>query len=123
MILAAAAQAISRNKLRSVLTTLGVFIGVAALIAMVAVGQGANAAVEKEIENLGTNLLVVLPAATTSSGVRGGHGSASTLTVDDARAIPREAPEAAKGPFVPREGTRVRRLDSSGWITRLCTSR
>jgi len=85
MVLAAAAQAIMRNKLRAVLTMLGVFIGVAALIAMVAVGQGANAAVEKEIENLGTNLLVVLPGATTSNGVRGGHGSASTLTVDDAR--------------------------------------
>src|SRR4029077_10238161 len=80
MVLAAAAQAIMRNKLRAVLTMLGVFIGVAALIAMVAVGQGANAAVEKEIESLGTNLLVILPGATTTNGVRGGHGSASSLT-------------------------------------------
>jgi len=59
----AALQAISRNKMRSSLTMLGVFIGVAALIAMVAVGQGANEAVLKQIESLGTNLLVVQPGA------------------------------------------------------------
>ena len=116
MILAAAAQAISRNKLRSVLTTLGVFIGVAALIAMVAVGQGANAAVEKEIENLGTNLLVVLPGATTSSGVRGGHGSASTLTVDDARAIPREAPAVERVSYMVRQLGQVE-YESQNWTT------
>src|SRR4029077_6625635 len=87
MALVAAGRALARNKLRSALTVLGVFIGVAALIAMVAVGQGANAAVEAEIASLGTNLLVVLPGATTSSGVRAGFGSASTLTVSDAEAI------------------------------------
>ena len=63
MIMAAAVQAIGRNKMRSALTMLGVFIGVAALIAMVAVGQGANEAVRKQIESLGTNLVVVLPGA------------------------------------------------------------
>ena len=66
MILTTAAQALGRNKLRSALTMLGVFIGVAALIAMVAVGQGANEAVQEQIESLGTNLLVVLPGATTA---------------------------------------------------------
>ena len=90
MILAAAMQALRRNQMRSALTMLGVFIGVAALIAMVAVGQGANEAVRKQIESLGTNLLVVLPGATTTSGVRAGYGSASTLTVKDAQAIRRE---------------------------------
>ena len=59
MIVGAAVQALRRNLLRSSLTMLGVFIGVAALIAMVAVGQGANEAVRKQIESLGTNLLVV----------------------------------------------------------------
>ncbi len=59
MIAGAALQALARNKMRSALTMLGVFIGVAALIAMVAVGQGANEAVRKQIESLGTNLLVV----------------------------------------------------------------
>ena len=95
MIVAAALQALARNKMRSALTMLGVFIGVAALIAMVAVGQGANEAVRKQIESLGTNLLVVVPGATTMGGMRGGHGSASTLTVVDAAAIRREDPAVA----------------------------
>jgi macrolide transport system ATP-binding/permease protein len=116
MVLAAAAQAIMRNKLRAVLTMLGVFIGVAALIAMVAVGQGANAAVEKEIENLGTNLLVVLPGATTSNGVRGGHGSASTLTVDDARAIPRDAPAVERVSYMVRQMGQVE-YEGQNWTT------
>ncbi|HDR9511526.1 macrolide ABC transporter ATP-binding protein/permease [Burkholderia cepacia] len=90
MTLSAAALALWRNKMRSALTVLGVFIGVAALIAMVAVGKGANEAVRKQIESLGTNLLVVVPGATTATGVRAGSGSASTLTVDDARALRRE---------------------------------
>ena len=92
MVAGAAAQAIVRNKMRSALTMLGVFIGVAALIAMVAVGQGANDAVKKQIESLGTNLLVVMPGATTSGGVRAGFGSASTLLETDAQAILREDP-------------------------------
>ena len=116
MVLAAAAQAITRNKLRAVLTMLGVFIGVAALIAMVAVGQGANAAVEKEIENLGTNLLVILPGATTANGVRGGHGSASTLTVDDARAIPREAPAVERVSYMVRQMGQVE-YEGQNWTT------
>ena len=70
MILAAAAQAIGRNKMRSALTMLGVFIGVAALIVMVAVGQGANEAVRKQIESLGTNVVVILPGAATTGGIR-----------------------------------------------------
>ena len=70
MILGAAVQALGRNKMRSMLTMLGVFIGVAALIAMVAVGQGANEAVRKQIESLGTNLLGILPGATTRGSRR-----------------------------------------------------
>ncbi len=96
MIIAAAMQAIWRNMMRSMLTMLGVFIGVAALIAMVAVGQGANEAVRKQIESLGTNLIVVLPGARTAGGARGGFGSASTLTTSDAQAIRRgKAPRSA----------------------------
>src|SRR5579862_2955864 len=67
MALKAAGRALARNKLRSALTMLGIFIGVAALIAMVAVGQGANQAVKDQIASLGTNLLIVLPGAVTSS--------------------------------------------------------
>jgi macrolide transport system ATP-binding/permease protein len=103
MAVVAAARALARNKLRSALTVLGVFIGVAALIAMVAVGQGANAAVEAEIASLGTNLLVVLPGATTSSGVRSGFGSASTLTVADAEAIQTEDPAVAVVGYLDRQ--------------------
>ena len=103
MILVAAAQALGRNKMRSVLTMLGVFIGVAALIAMVAVGQGANEAVKKQIESLGTNLLVVVPGATTTTGVRGGSGSASTLTVSDALALHREDPAVGVVSYLIRQ--------------------
>jgi macrolide transport system ATP-binding/permease protein len=103
MVLTTAAQAIGRNKMRSALTMLGVFIGVAALIAMVAVGQGANEMVRKQIESLGTNMVVVLPGALTSGGMRAGFGSASTLTVEDARAIRREASAVAKVGYLIRQ--------------------
>jgi len=87
MAVVAAGRAIKRNKLRAALTMLGIFIGVAAVITMVAVGDGARASVEAQINSLGTNLLVVLPGATTANGVRAGLGSNSTLTVGDAQAI------------------------------------
>ncbi|HTY56253.1 MAG TPA: ABC transporter permease [Candidatus Binataceae bacterium] len=90
MALSAAARALSRNKTRSALTMLGIFIGVAAVIAMVAVGDGARYSVQQQIQSLGTNLLVILPGATTSSGARIGYGSASTLTVADAEALEKE---------------------------------
>jgi macrolide transport system ATP-binding/permease protein len=95
MALLAAWRALVRNKMRAALTMLGIFIGVAALITMVAVGQGANAAVKARIESLGTNLLIVLPGATTRSGVRAGFGSASTLTVADAKALKNADPAVA----------------------------
>jgi macrolide transport system ATP-binding/permease protein len=103
MLAAAATQAIMRNKMRSALTMLGVFIGVAALIAMVAVGQGANEAVRKQIARLGTNLLVVVPGATTMGGIRGGLGSASTLTVADAVALRREASAVGSVSYLIRQ--------------------
>ena len=103
MILAAAVQAIRRNMMRSALTMLGVFIGVAALIAMVAVGQGANEAVRKQIERLGTNLVVVQPGARTAGGVRSGAGSASTLTIADAQAIMREATAVSEVGYLIRQ--------------------
>src|ERR1039457_220569 len=87
MAVVAAGRAIKRNKLRAALTMLGIFIGVAAVITMVAVGDGARASVEAQINSLGTNLVVVLPGATTANGVRAGLGSNSTLTVGDAQAI------------------------------------
>jgi macrolide transport system ATP-binding/permease protein len=103
MVTASALQALARNKMRSALTMLGVFIGVAALIAMVAVGEGANQAVRKQIESLGTNLVVVMPGAARMGGFRGGSGSASTLTVSDAEAIRREASAANSVSYTIRQ--------------------
>jgi macrolide transport system ATP-binding/permease protein len=116
MIIAAAAQAIGRNKLRSALTMLGVFIGVAALIAMVAVGEGANEVVRKQIESLGTNMLVVLPGATTTNGLRAGFGSASTLTVSDAEAIRREDPAVGLVSYLIRQLGQVE-YGNQNWTT------
>ncbi|MBS0534228.1 MAG: ABC transporter permease [Proteobacteria bacterium] len=116
MIVAAALQAIHRNMMRSALTMLGVFIGVAALIAMVAVGQGANEAVRKQIESLGTNLVVVLPGARTAGGMRGGFGSASTLTTGDAQAIRREAPAASEVSYIIRQSGQIQ-SGNQNWAT------
>jgi len=116
MVMTAAAQAIWRNKMRSALTMLGVFIGVAALIAMVSVGQGANEAVRKQIERLGTNLVVVLPGAVTTGGLRGGFGSASTLTVADAHTIRREAPAVTEVSYLISQSGQAR-FANQNWTT------
>ncbi|MGO8954536.1 MAG: ABC transporter permease [Rhodomicrobium sp.] len=118
MILSVAAQAINRNRMRSALTMLGVFIGVAALIAMVAVGQGANEAVRKQIESLGTNLLVVVPGAVVTGGFRGGSGSASTLTISDVQAIRREAPSVAKVSYLIRQQGQAQ-YGNQDWTTNI----
>ncbi|HXY59121.1 MAG TPA: ABC transporter permease [Methylocystis sp.] len=118
MIVSAAVAAIARNKLRSALTMLGVFIGVAALIAMVAVGDGANAAVRKQIESLGTNLAVVLPGAVLTGGARAGFGSASTLTVADAQAIRREATTVSLVAYLMRQMGQVQ-LGNQNWTTNI----
>ncbi len=87
-----AVRALLRNKMRSFLTTLGIIIGVSAVIAMVAIGEGAKARVEESFASMGSNLLIVLPGTTTSGGMRGGFGSMPTLTWDDLRAIRSEVP-------------------------------
>jgi macrolide transport system ATP-binding/permease protein len=107
MALSAAARALQRNKLRAALTMLGIFIGVAAVIAMVAVGDGARYSVQQQIQSLGTNLLVVLPGATTSNGVHAGFGSTSTLTVGDAQAIAKEVSAAAAVSYMDRQVAQV----------------
>jgi putative ABC transport system permease protein len=85
-----ALRALMRNKMRSFLTTLGMIIGVAAVIFSVAVGEGAKAKVEEAFASMGSNLLIVLPGSNTSGGARGGSGSQPTLTWDDMRAIQNE---------------------------------
>ena len=118
MIVSAALQAIFRNKTRSALTTLGVFIGVAALITMVAVGQGANDTVRKQIESLGTNLVVVVPGSRTTGGVRGGFGSATTLTVEDARAILRDDPAVGQVSYLIRQSGQIQ-YGNQNWTTNI----
>jgi putative ABC transport system permease protein len=83
-------RALRRNKMRSVLTALGIIIGVAAVIAMVGIGNGAKAQVEAQIAGLGQNVILVFSGSTTSSGIRTGWGGAGTLKVEDAEAIRRE---------------------------------
>jgi len=82
--LVSALRILRRNPLRAGLTMLGIIIGIGAVVAMVSLGQGATASVQAEISSLGTNVLIIVPGATTVGGVRGGLGSISTLTVDDA---------------------------------------
>jgi macrolide transport system ATP-binding/permease protein len=118
MIVAAATQALARNKMRSALTMLGVFIGVAALIVMVAVGDGASEAVREQIESLGTNVVVILPGAITTGGVRAGFGSASTLTVADARAIRREDAAVSQVGYLIRQQGQVQ-YGNQNWTTNI----
>jgi putative ABC transport system permease protein len=82
-----ALQSLSANKLRSMLTVLGIVIGVAAVIAMLSIGRGAQAAITSRIESIGTNLVYVSPGSTNEGGVRSAAGSAATLTIDDANAL------------------------------------
>ena len=85
-------RALRRNKLRSVLTALGIIIGVGAVIAMVSIGNGAKAQVEQQIASLGENVILIFSGSVTSSGIRTGWGSAGTLKIEDAEAIRREVP-------------------------------
>ncbi|MDQ1718927.1 MAG: putative transport system permease protein [Pseudonocardiales bacterium] len=79
-----AGEAIRSHRMRSILTMLGILIGIAAVILTVGLGKGAQQQVRDEINKLGSNLLIVSPGSTTTSGIRGGRGSASTLTMSDA---------------------------------------
>src|SRR5215210_9385418 len=87
-----ALHALRRNVLRSGLTTLGIIIGVAAVIAMTEIGQGTTAAVERTIKSMGANNLLIMPGTASSSGVSLGAGSVITLTPQDAEAIWAECP-------------------------------
>ena len=87
-----ALRALTVNKMRSVLTMLGIIIGVAAVIAMVAIGSGAKARIAEQIASMGSNLLMVMSGSSTSGGMRFGMGTVPTLTVDDAKAIQTEIP-------------------------------
>jgi putative ABC transport system permease protein len=95
MILRIALRALARNKLRAFLTMLGIIIGVGAVIAMVAIGEGAKSTIRAQIASLGTNVLVVLPGSNSQGGVRLGLGNVNTLVDADARAMVRELPSVS----------------------------
>jgi putative ABC transport system permease protein len=90
MTLRIALKALARNKLRAFLTMLGIIIGVGAVIAMVAIGEGAKSTIRAQIASLGTNVLIIMPGTSNQGGVRAGFGSVNTLVDGDARAMIRE---------------------------------
>jgi putative ABC transport system permease protein len=86
-------RALRRNSMRTILTALGIIIGVGAVITMVGLGQGARSEVEEQVNRLGQNVVLVFPGARSLGGVSIGGGSANTLTVEDALALRDEIPE------------------------------
>jgi putative ABC transport system permease protein len=102
-----ALRALRRNAMRSLLTVLGIIIGVAAVIAMVSISQGASASVQEKIASLGNNMLVILSGSITQGGVRMGLGARPTLTVGDAKAIQRECPAVGAVTYTKRQGLQV----------------
>jgi len=87
-----ALRALRTNKMRSFLTMLGIIIGIAAVIAMMAVGSGASYVISQQIASIGSNIILVIPGSTTSGGMRSGSGGAQTLTSDDVKAIMTDCP-------------------------------
>ena len=108
--------ALRANRLRSALTMLGIVIGVAAVIAMVAVGSGATERIQQQIEAIGSNLILVIPGSITSNGVRLGSGATVTLSEDDARAIASECPAVAAVAPTVRGGAQVT-YGNNNWAT------
>ncbi len=108
-----ALDSLASNKLRAVLTMLGIIIGVAAVITMIGIGRGAQASIESQIQSNGTNLLYVSPGATQQGGVRQATGSAQTLTLEDANALKDApsvvgvAPSVNSGGQVVYQGTNI----------------
>ncbi|HTF93161.1 MAG TPA: ABC transporter permease [Verrucomicrobiae bacterium] len=95
MTLRIALRALARNKLRAFLTMLGIIIGVGAVIAMVAIGEGAKSTIRSQIAALGTNVLIILPGSNVQGGVRAGFGNVNTLLDSDAKAMARELQSVA----------------------------
>lgn len=111
-----ALRILRRNPLRAGLTMLGIIIGIGAVVAMVSLGQGATASVQAEISSLGTNVLIIIPGATTVGGVRGGLGSISTLTVDDAQDIEKKVTSVSMIMYATRSVLQVIR-ENKNWNT------
>ena len=113
-----ALNALRLNKMRSILTMLGIIIGVAAVITMIAVGGGAQARIQEQIKSLGSNLMIILPGSTTASGVRLGSGANLNLTEDDAQAIAKEVPEVQVAAPSNRGGAQMI-AGNNNWATQV----
>ena len=110
-----AIRALGRNKMRSCLTMLGIIIGVGAVIANIAIGQGASSQVQASIANMGNNMLFVMSGSMNMGGMRGGAGSSNTLTPEDADAVERECPAVrAVSPGVRANGQLV--FGNQNWV-------
>ena len=117
-ILKIAFLALSRNKMRSLLTMLGIIIGVGAVIAMVGVGQGAQQQVQDRIQSMGSNVLYVSAGSVNRGGLRIGFGATKTLVYDDMRAIVRECPAVAMA--APSNGSSAQVVfGNDNWFTRV----
>jgi len=111
-------DALTRNRMRSALTVLGIVIGVAAVIATLAIGQGARSAVQAQIQAMGSNVLMVIPGIVTAGGAHGGMGGVTTLTPDDAVAIKNECTAVvAVAPVVRTSGQVV--YGDQNWFTQI----
>ena len=111
-------RSLRANKMRSILTMLGMIIGVAAVIIMVAIGEGANQRISAQIASVGSNLLLVLPGSTTSGGLRMGSGWSVTLTISDAQAIGKELASVRMATPVSRSNGPVV-YENQNWTTAL----
>ncbi len=114
--LRSALRALTANALRSVLTMLGIIIGVAAVITMIAVGRGATERVQEQMKGLGSNIMLVLPGGMTAGGVRLGAQTGQGLTEEDALAIAREVPEVQVAAPSSRTGAQVV-MGNTNWST------
>jgi putative ABC transport system permease protein len=111
-----ALSALRVNKMRSALTMLGIIIGVAAVIAMVAVGSGATARIQEQIQSIGSNVIIVLSGSINSGGIRLGSGASQTLTEDDAKAMAAECPAVEAASPTVRGGAQVI-YGNNNWAT------
>jgi putative ABC transport system permease protein len=109
-------RALTRNTLRSFLTALGIIIGVAAVICMVSIGEGAKLRIQTQIESAGTNVILVFPGSSNSGGMRGGMGSQPTITWEDLRAIQTELPLVRAAAPQARGGSEIV-SESATWTT------
>jgi len=115
-----ALEAIIGHRMRSILTVLGIFIGIAAVSLTIGLGQGTQRTIQDQIGSLGANLLMVMPGSSTNSGVRGGIGSATTLTIEDANALSDKSVAPDVAAVAPVMSTQANiKTSSTNWTTTL----